>query len=424
MERRSGHACIRLEYGAGRLPAGAEGGSAVLITCHAWYHEQIGGSFKIATELAEHLAGRGHRVFYVCGSRERAPVKATIERGVELWRYPLPPAGLPHPAALLYHVRATFRLTREILRRRPVGCINGHTPLQFLGASLAARRTGARLVYSVHSPFDDELDCRRNGRRKRAADRLAIMTARAIDRKNCRRASVVQCCSRFTAGVLRQKYGPPVTRKTRIAPGWVDIERFRPLNDKAAVRARLGAAWHTARPVFFTVRRLEARMGLQQLVEAAGMLRRQGFQFRLLIGGAGPLEANLREQIQQAGLQETAHLLGRIAEDELPLCFSAADCFVLPTRALECFGLIVLEAYASGTPVIGTPVGAIPELVALQGPEWLTAGTGAREIADRMAAFLRGELVGNRTKLRALAERWRADLVLQQFREILTPCPT
>jgi len=397
---------------------------SILITAHAWYHEQIGGSLKIATELAEHLAARGHPVFYVCGTRDHSPDNPTIERGVELWRYPLPRAASPHPANVLAHVRATYRLTREILRRRPVSCISGHTPLQFLGASMAAGGRCPHQVYSVHSPFDDELDCGCNGRRKRVRDRLAILAARAIDRKNCRRASVVQCGSRFTAGVLEQKYGPRIARKTRIAPGWVDVERFCPVDDKAAVRARLGAAWDSEKPVFFTVRRLEARMGLQQLVEAAGILSREGFRFRLLIGGAGPLETSLREQIQQAGLQDTAHLLGRIAEDELPLCFAAADCFVLPTRALECFGLIVLEAYASGVPVIGTPVGAIPELVALQGTEWLTAGAAAREIADRMAAFLRGELVGDCTKLRAMAERWRADLVLQQFREILTPCPT
>ena len=86
-------------------------------------------------------------------------------------------------------------------------------------------------------------------------------------------------------------------------------------------------------------------------------------------------------------------LLGKISEHELPLTYAAADCFVLPTRALECFGLIVLEAFACNTPVIATPVGAIPELMgkyANQG--WLCADISAPAIAERMKAFLKGEL--------------------------------
>ena len=90
----------------------------VLITSHAWYHEQIGGSFKIATELAEYLAGRGRRVFYVCSTRERVPVNPTIEHGVELWRYPLPRAASLHPANVLYHVLGYLKKALDAFEKR------------------------------------------------------------------------------------------------------------------------------------------------------------------------------------------------------------------------------------------------------------------------------------------------------------------
>jgi glycosyltransferase involved in cell wall biosynthesis len=238
---------------------------------------------------------------------------------------------------------------------------------------------------------------------------------------NCRRAATVQCFSQFTAGRLAELYGRGLNSKIAVSPGWVDIDRFQPVTDRAAARSGLGPAWQTDKPVFLTVRRLEARMGLEALVEAARALCDQGRQFRLLIGGAGSLEARLRQLVDEHHLHETVCLLGRITDDQLPLCFAAADCFVLPTRALECFGLIILEAYACGTPVIGTPVGAIPELVAPQGREWLTAGVESRDLTERMTAFLNGGLVADQSRLRCYAEQWRSESGLGSLARILLP---
>jgi glycosyltransferase involved in cell wall biosynthesis len=393
----------------------------LLIACHAWFHEQIGGAFKIATELAEYLARQGHHVCYVCGTRERAPVNPTIDGGVELWRYPYPEQPSPHPANLLGHVRGAYRLTREILRRSPVVCLNGHSPLQFLGASLAAAGRCRRQVYSVHSPFPDELDSNRQGTARSLKQRAGAWAARAIERMNCRRATTVQCFSEFTARRLAELYGRAVRGKVLVSPGWVDIDRFQPVVDRAAVRSGLGSAWQTPKPLFLTVRRLEARMGLEALIEAARILCDQRLEFRLLIGGAGSLEPRLRQMVDEHCLHETVCVLGRIPDDQLPLCFAAADCFVLPTRVLECFGLIILEAYACGIPVIGTPVGAIPELVAPQGREWLTAGVESRDLAERMAAFLSGGLTADRKSLRLYAEQWRSQRGLESLARMLLP---
>ncbi len=393
--------------------------SAVLIACQGWFHEQVGGSAKIATDLAVYLAEQGWRVCYVCGTEDRKPVAPTVEQGVELWRYPRPCAPSPHPANALGNVMGTYRQVRRILRQTPLVCVNGHTPLQFLGASLAAGRKAARQVYSVHSPFADEIECNRTSGRAGFRQRVVGRIARSIEGVNCRRAGVVHCLSRFTVASLARQYGQGVESKSVVAPGWVDLQRFRPCDDISATRAALGPPWRTEKPVFFTVRRLEARMGLEPLVEAVKMLVDRRLGFRLLIGGAGSLEQTLKRRIHESGLEETVYLLGRIPDDELPRCYAAADCFVLPTRALECFGLIVLEAYACGVPVIATPVGAIPELVAEHGIQWLTRDITAEAIAERMAAFLKGELAGDRHVLRSLAARWGSDRGLERLAGIL-----
>jgi glycosyltransferase involved in cell wall biosynthesis len=76
----------------------------------------------------------------------------------------------------------------------------------------------------------------------------------------------------------------------------------------------------------------------------------------------------------------------------LPLAYAACDAFVLPTRALECFGLIALEALSAGRPVLATPVGAIPELIRKFDSSWLARSTGTEAIADLLRQYLTGEL--------------------------------
>jgi glycosyltransferase involved in cell wall biosynthesis len=160
-------------------------------------------------------------------------------------------------------------------------------------------------------------------------------------------------------------------------------------------------------------------MGLIALVEAAGILSKAGYRFRVIIGGSGSLAQQLQSRIAELQLRDQVYLVGRIADEQLPLCYGAADCFVLPTRALECFGLIVLEAYACGVPVIATPVGAIPELVRPQGADWLCDGVEASQIAERMEAFLCGEMMIDRDRLRHVAQSFSTCTGLAALAEIL-----
>ncbi len=231
--------------------------------------------------------GKGIASVMCAVPNESAPVNPTTIQGVELWRYHAPAAGASHARSLIRHVQGAYRLTVEILRRSPVVCLNGHSPLQFLGASLAIGKN-ARQVYSVHSPFPDEIASNQRGRRRGIKQRAMVRVARMIESSNVRRADLVQGDSRFTAARLVELYGQPSERKIVVAPGWVDVERFQPAADVPAIRAGLDPLWQTSAPVFFTVRRLEARMGLEQLIEAAKLLRDQQQAFRLIIGGGAP----------------------------------------------------------------------------------------------------------------------------------------
>jgi glycosyltransferase involved in cell wall biosynthesis len=403
-----------------------------LIAAHAWYGDLIGGSFRLATEFAEFLASRGHRVAYVCcaaaekgagtfcrngpeGAALPFPLPYCDEAGVRVYRYPARRPGSFCPP-VLYHVLHTRRLVRRLTREFPVTAISGHSPLQFLGACLGARGTGAFRNYTVHSPFDDEL-LADSARRGQWSSRFAAAVARWIDGRNIRLADRVQTDSHYTLDSLHRKHGRRVLDRGVVSPGWVDLDAFQPADDRAVARAALGGPWQFDGPLFFTLRRLESRMGLDTLIDAADRLRQQNARFRVLIGGGGPLAATLAAMIHDRGLGEHVVLLGRIEQDRLGACYAAADCFVLPTRALECFGLIVLEAYAAGTPVIASDVAAIPELVRQTSDAWLFPPGDDQQLANRMAAFLDGQLQPEHD-VRTIAQRYEKEKVLTEWERL------
>jgi glycosyltransferase involved in cell wall biosynthesis len=386
-----------------------------VIACHHWFDDVIGGSFRLATEFAEHAADAGRSVVYVCCGRpdQTEEVLRSHERGVEVWRYSPPRTG-GRLAKLRYHVRRAADLVRELRQSASIGLVHGHSPLQHLGAARALKGLDVPLHYVVHSPFDDELTSNAPAATARWKLALAGTAARSVERRNLREALVVQTDSAFTLAELRRKYPRVMARKGVVASGWVDSTRFRPSEDRHATRRALGGPWETQLPLFLTVRRLESRMGLDTLVEAAAIVARRGKSFRLLIGGGGSQREALERAVMERGLQNHVFFLGRVPEESLAPGYSAADCFVLPTRALECFGLIVLEAWATATPVIASRVAAIPELVEQQGADWLFTVDRTEELADRMERFMDGRLFAGRD-VRELSEPYSRRRVLDQW---------
>ena len=108
---------------------------------------------------------------------------------------------------------------------------------------------------------------------------------------------------------------------------------------------------------------------------------KNGREVNVLIGGEGPLKADLEGLAKQLGLETSVRFEGYIPDERLPTYYQAADFFLLPTKALEGFGLVAVEALACGTPVLGTPVGAIPEILGELQPDLMFEGIGPEDIA-------------------------------------------
>ena len=392
----------------------------IIVACHAWYGDTAGGSFRLASEFAEYLANCGHQVAYVCCAKSVDQVFSARDmiNGVEVVRYRPAKEALSGLGRLRFHFSQCRELVRQLATNHRVVALSGHSPLQALGAASALKHQRPYINYTVHSPFDDELMSNATGAGRRAGLRLAALAARWIDRRNSKTADRVQTDSNYTMKSMIAKHGTCVKNKGIVAPGWVDATRFRPASDRNAVRQSLGTDWAGDNPVLFTLRRLENRMGLDTLVDACKLVAQRGLAFRMLIGGTGSLKDQLQQRIDSHGLQDHVRLLGKLPESQIVDCYAAADCFVLPTRALECFGLIVLEAFACNTPVIASSAAAIPELAEQQGSEWMFEPGNEQQLAERICDFLQKRLC-RKVDLRLIALEYDKPKVLELWRSLL-----
>src|SRR5437867_11234434 len=362
-------------------------GLRVLMVADVSPSRPLGGGERMLWEQARHLAARGHDVRVVNRADPGASAPVPVEHERVRIRHFLADRG-----SIARFIRSSIfearRAVSEALTHEGADVLHVHQPLAGYGALTS--RAGARLpsLYSFYSPAPLEYRSRHGmTARHRAGLVGATGTAMlwAIERACLRRARLVHVLSDFSAEQLWKLYAVPRERIVKIR-GAAATERFRPAADRDAVRCALGLAGD--RSLLLTVRNLEARMGLDTLLDAMAIVRRRRPDARLLIGGAGSLRTSLEARARALALEAHVTFLGFIPDETLPSYYHAADVFVLPTRELEGFGLVTVEALACGTPVLGTPVGATPEVLSGLDASLVFRGISAEIMAEDLLRFL------------------------------------
>jgi glycogen(starch) synthase len=198
-----------------------------------------------------------------------------------------------------------------------------------------------------------------------------------------KRADGVITCSHYMRGHVSDVFGVDEAR-VDVIPNGIDPEDLVAVDDLAALRARFAAP---DQRLVLLIGRLVYEKGFQVALDALpGVIRRLG-DVRFLVAGSGTHEQELRKQARRLGLMKHGTFLGWIGDDVLHSLYRIADLCVVPSL-YEPFGIVALEAMASGVPCIVADTGGLREVVPNFEVGLRFRGGSARHLATMMETVL------------------------------------
>ena len=342
---------------------------ALQIGC-VWPSEHGGGGDRVFADLARYLPGQGVGLeALVAGAAAvDGPMAATLSSFGEVSD----------------GTRARWFGARRAIASRVASGEFDLAASHFALYASAAADWLRRLPHVVHFHGPWAAESRQEG-----AGRLSSFAKWSIERVVYRSADRFIVLSQAFAALAARDYGVPAGQ-IRVVPGSADLARFQVAVSRPEARAMLG--WPADRRVIVSVRRLVHRTGVDRLIEAMPAIAAGHPDAALYVGGTGPLLPALRQRVHDLGLDSRVTFLGFVPDEQLPLVYRAADLNVMPTTALEGFGLTVVEAMAAGTPSMVTPIGGLPEIVAPLAPDLVLRSAEVPEIARGVVDALAGRL--------------------------------
>ncbi|WP_224390800.1 glycosyltransferase family 4 protein [Pseudonocardia sp. ICBG1293] len=297
-----------------------------------------------------------------------------------------------HSSSLMLPVPDVARRAAALAREHGARTVwfGAAAPLGLLGPHLRRRAGVARVVATTHG---------------HEVGWSMLPGGRGALRRIGDDADVVTAVSYWTRDRLAGALGPDAALE--VLPPPVDTVRFAPDPvARAAIRARyrLGDA-----PVVTCVSRLVPRKGQDVLVAALPRIRRRVPGARLLLVGGGPYRDRLRTLAARAGVADAVVSTGAVPAAELAAHHAAGDVFALPCRThlggldVEGLGIVLLEAAASGLPVVAGDSGGAPETVEDGVTGHVVPGRDVAAVADRVA-----DLLGDPVRATAMGRAGRA----------------
>ncbi len=320
----------------------------------SWEYPPIvaGGLARHVFKLAEQLVANGVEVHVLTRGSTTTP-EDEVMAGVHLHRVPetTTPRDLDAFLAWVDHMNADMlALGARLAEELDFDLVHGHDWLVAEAADALARRVGVPYVTTIHAT--------EFGRHQGWVDKHPQSHIHAVECWMARRADHVITCSHYMRGHVADVYGLDEERIS-VIPNGIDPDDLQPVGDLDELRARFAAPDER---LVLLVGRLVYEKGFQLALDAMpGLIRRLG-NVRFIVAGSGTHEEQLRSQAQRLGLDDHGTFLGWIGDDVLHSLYRIADLTVVPS-IYEPFGLVALEAMASGCPCIVADTGGLREVV-------------------------------------------------------------
>ena len=229
---------------------------------------------------------------------------------------------------------------------------------------------------------------------------IYVKTSPELLRAEAQTAQAVVTCTEYNRRYLSTQIGSANNGKLHCIYHGLDLSEF-----------KFCSPWTVdgEPPVILSVARLVEKKGLSDLISAADILRQRGRRFHVEIVGDGPLRERLEAQVRRLGLNDHVRFLGPLPHERLcriyqSVCVFALPCVVAPDGDRDGIPNVLLEAMASGVPVVSTPVSGIPEVIRAEVEGLLVPPNSPRTLADALDKLLNSAELREQLALAARAK--------------------
>lgn len=236
-----------------------------------------------------------------------------------------------------------------------------------------------------------------------------------IEKESAKNATLIVTVSKYSSEKIVELYNVDET-KIRIVPNGVDLQKFKPVEGCEKVKHRIGV--NNKQCVLF-VGRLVPRKALHFLIEAAKHVVKERKETMFVLVGDGPLKNHLISYSEKQGVSDDFVFLGDVHDDVLPTLYNCADVFVLPSIQ-EGQGIALLEAQATGKPVVAFNVSGINEIV-LDKETGLLVKPYSCELADAVLNLLSNRSLREKMGLcgrKFVSENFSWDICAQRMLQV------
>ncbi len=363
-----------------------------IIQVSPYFYPHIGGVESHVLDLSHYLMKRGHEVEVITSNYAKLPEYEKV-MGISVRRVKALTVKFSTPVT---------PAMKKVISGEKADIVHSHSPppLQPYYAAKGSKKARIPHVLTYHCDLEIPIPGGRH---------LVSAYRRTFGKKTISMSDEIIATTQSYASTSRDIWH----RDIRVIPNAVDERRFNPKVSGKKVREELGIEGN----MVLYVGRLVYHKGVEYLIDSA-----KEVEAKYVIVGTGPKEKELRKHAVKAGVSEKVMFAGKVPYARLPEYYAATDVFVLPSVSrLEAFGIVTMEAMATGKPVIVSDIPGVNEVIEDGVHGFNAVPMDGKDIARKLRTLLSDEDLRKEMGMKGrklVEERYTWDRVVEMVEQV------
>lgn len=354
----------------------------------------VAGSNSFVRQLAHWLRTRGHELAILCASRRFRP-ETYIDHGTPVFGISSFPSIAQRTLRVAFPIGVNAQIIRAFEQFQPdIVHVQSHGPLP-ASAVQVAKHLDIPTMGTNHFVPDNIIHLLPIPRL------LHAFTKRLMWKQMHSTFGYLDCITTPTNTAQRILHASGFRKDVTVISNGIDLTRFHTNNASASLQESLRQKYHLhKKPTLLSVGRLDPEKNIQFLIETI-LLVVDTLDMQLVIVGTGTESQHLKTLVQKRHLEKYVIFTDYLPDEDLPAMYGFAGCFIMPGTA-ELQGIALMEAMASGLPVLAADALALPELIQDGENGFLFSHKDSQTVAKYIVMILKDKELQRRMGARSL----------------------